>query len=490
MIRLPTSLRGRLILANASLLTACLFSFSLSLYTAFGGALSRHFDERLAADAATVAHMIEEHADGTWEFEGLPEFERMFEGAYFEVYLDDHSLFARSRSLGDRALRKSVWSEEPQVQALVLPDGSRGRVYLSLLAPRPGEELRSPTGRRIWVSVARATSELDATLATLRLLLWGSGLTALAVASIVCVMAIGRGLKPLRRLLGRVDAIDAKRLGDRLPVDDLPRELQPVASKLNELLSRIEVSFAREREWNTAVSHELRTPLAGLRTILDVSASRERAATEYRAAIADAREVVTHMNQLVDQLLLLARLDAHAWDVTRDRIELWRLVEDCYVTHRVKATARRLRFDNRVPPALMLTADYDKLRIVVSNLIGNAVEYSSEAGEIRIETDAAHGCMLEVANNGPAIPGASLENIFEPFVRLESARSGSGEHCGIGLTLVRALCEAMGLSVAAHNRDDGWVVFRIGTGSADLAVRFESAPTGESARAAVLNVGK
>ena len=480
MIRFPSSLRARLILANASLLTACLFSFSLLLYAAFGGALSRHFDERLAGDAATVAHMIEAHADGSWEFEGLPEFERMFENAYFEVYLDDRTLFARSRSLGERTLRNQIWTQEPEVHALVLPDGSRGRAYLAWLAPRAGEAATQASGRRIWVSVARATSELDATLATLRLLLWGSGLTALAVASIVCVMAIGRGLKPLRRLLGRVDAIDAQRLGDRLPVNDLPRELQPVASKLNELLSRIEVSFAREREWNTAVSHELRTPLAGLRTILDVSASRDRPAADYRAAIGDAREVVTHMNQLVDQLLLLARLDAHAWDVTRDRVELWRLVEDCYVTHRAKASARKLTFDNDVPSDLVLTADHDKLRIVVSNLIGNAVEYSSEAGAIRVHTDIARGCVLEVANVGPALPEAALENIFEPFVRLESARSGSGEHCGIGLTLVRALCEAMGLSVAAHNRDDGWVVFRIGAGNANLAVRFEPQPSADS----------
>jgi signal transduction histidine kinase len=474
-IRLPSSLRWRLILANASLLTACLFSFSLLLYAAFGRALSRHFDERLAADAATIAHMVEEHRDGSWEFEGQNEFERMFGGAYFEVHLDDRQLFARSRSLNHLALRSGPWSVKPALRAVVLPDGAQGRVYLAALLPRPDDELAKPTGRKIWVSVARTTSELDSTMATLRLLLWGSGLTALAVASIVCVLAIGRGLKPLRRLLSRVDRIDAHRLGDRLPVDDLPLELQPVASKLNELLSRIEISFAREREWNTAVSHELRTPLAGLRAILDVTASRERTTGEYRGAIEDARQVVTQMNQLVDQLLLLARLDAHAWEVTRDQVCLHQLVEDCFAALRAKANTRKLRFDNRVPVDLVLTSDHDKLRIVIGNLISNAVEYSSTAGEIRVESDVSQGCMLRVCNSGPAIPEAALSNIFEPFVRLESARSGNGEHCGIGLTLVRALCEALALSISAENRADGWVVFRIGTGQLEVVSSGRSA---------------
>jgi signal transduction histidine kinase len=446
-----------------------LFSFSLVLYTTFGSALSRHFDARLESDAETVAHTIEENADGSLEFEGLSEFERMFEGAYFEVHLDDRSVFARSRALANHALRRDIWSVESSVQVIALPDGTSGRAYSAALLPRADENLVKPTGPRIWVTVARSTAELDATLATLRLLLWVSGLSSLAVASLVGVFAIGRGLKPLRRLMGRVDGIDARRLGERLPIDDLPRELQPLASKLNELLGRIEVSLSREREWNTAVSHELRTPLAGLRAIFEVSESRERSSAEYRTAIGDARQIVTQMSQLVDQLLLLARLDAHAWALTRDRVDLRELVDSCLAAQLPKVRARGLRLDNRVPPDLVLRSDHDKLRIVVSNLISNAIEYGDEGGQIQIDSDVAGGCLLAVCNSGPPIPDGVLLHIFEPFVRLDRARSSSGEHCGIGLTLVRALCETLGLSISAQNRADGRVSFTIGAGSTDLA---------------------
>ena len=460
MTKRPSSLRGRLILANASLLTACLLGFSLLLYAAFSRALSRHFDERLAADSATVAHMVEETADGAWEFEGLDEFQRMFDDGYFEVHLDDRTLFARSYSLGDHALRADNWSSEASIRPFLLPDGEHGRVLYTALLPRP-EQPGKLSGRRIWVSVARSTAELEATLAMLRLFLWGLGATALAAASAVCVWAMGRGLKPLTRLLNRVDLIDVRHLGDRLPVDDLPRELQAVACKLNELLSRIEASVSREREWNVAVSHELRTPLAGLRAILDVSVSRERSSLEYHEAIHDARHVVVQMNQMVDQLLLLARLDANAWEVAHEEVALRALVDSCSAPHLSKARARGLSIENRLPDDLVLTSDYAKLRLVIGNLISNAVDYCAEGAQIRIDCDFARGVVLSVCNSGPPLPEHALEHIFEPFVRLESSRFGSGEHCGIGLTLVRALCEVLGLTIGAENRADGWVAFSV-----------------------------
>src|SRR5262249_12845702 len=120
-----------------------------------------------------------------------------------------------------------------------------------------------------------------------------------------------------------------------------------------------------------------------------------------------------------------------------------------------------LRFENRVASDITLFSDREKLRMVVKNLLDNAVEYTAAGGEIVVESDGASGRVLEVRDSGPGIPEHALASVFGPFVRLESARSASGKHCGIGLTLARALCDALGLSVAAHNRADGWVAFEV-----------------------------
>jgi len=213
----------------------------------------------------------------------------------------------------------------------------------------------------------------------------------------------------------------------------------------------------------------LRTPLAGLRAILDVSASRERSTLEYHEAIHDARLVVVQMNQLVDQLLMLARLDANAWEVAHDEVPLRTLVDSCCAPHLSKARTRGLSIENRLPDDLVLTSDYAKLRLVISNLISNAVDYSSEGAQIRVDGDFTRGVVLSVSNSGPPLPDHAIEHIFEPFVRLESSRFGSGEHCGIGLTLVRALCEVLGLTIGAENRTDGWVAFTVRDGRAAAA---------------------
>jgi signal transduction histidine kinase len=244
-------------------------------------------------------------------------------------------------------------------------------------------------------------------------------------------------------------------------VHELPRELQPAVTKLNELLIRVEESFVRERQWNRAVSHELRTPLAGLRSILDVCLTRERDVAAYRVALGEARDVVAQISALVEQLLLLARLDAHTWSIALDAIDLRQLVDECFEPYAEQARARQLRFDNRVPAGTALTSDRDKLRMVVSNLLSNAVEYTVQAGSVTVTHPAADGGVIDVSDSGPPIPPDALQRIFDPFVRLDPARSGGADHCGIGLTLVRSLCVALNLAVVAENRADGWVVFRL-----------------------------
>jgi signal transduction histidine kinase len=451
--------------AIVGVLGVSLLGFSMLLHAAFRRALMREFDARLSQDAQAIGGMVEERATEPWEFEdaAIAEFEHERGGAYFEVLMDDGSVLARSPSLANQDLKISRKPVAASLTApFTLPDGRHGRMHRVTLLPRQDDEgPRRPSGRRVTVVVARATDEIDDMLATLRLLLGVSGLSALSLATLAGVFAIRGGLKPVAELAARADAINASRLGDRLPVQDMPEELRPAIAKLNELLARIEESFVRERQLSAAVSHELRTPLAGLRTILEVCASRERTPEEYRKAIADASEVVTQMTGMVEHLLMLARLEAGKTSVTRADVALRALVDECFHGYAPRARARGLTFENRVPAAAALSSDRDKLRIVIANLLSNAVEYTAEAGRVTVDSDLALGCVLDVADSGPQLPTGALHTIFEPFVRLEPARSGTHEHAGIGLALTRALCDALELSVSAENRADGWVAFRL-----------------------------
>jgi signal transduction histidine kinase len=445
------------------------FAFSLLQSALFRHALLVEFDDELAEDARALANMVEERAQGPFQIEAgaLEGFDHRQGAAYFEIRMDDGAVLARSPLLGSRDLEAPPPPGDRPAAWTTLPDGRRGRALSAALPPRQDEDAPAhPSGRRAIVTIARSTEEIDAALATLRLVLWTSGLTALVVAALASVLTIRRGLAPLARLSARIASLDPANADERLPAEELPRELQPVVLKTNELLSRVTQSLARERLFSTNLSHELRTPLAGLRSTLEVAASRDRAPGEYRAAIGDALAVVGQMDTLAGNLLMLSRLETRQIPVSRQDVPLRDLVESCLAPHAAAAVRRRLQVENRVPPEACFASDRDKLRIALGNLLANAVEYTAEGGRIAVDSDLEHGLVLRVSDSGPPIPDESLERIFERFVRLDAARADSGAHAGIGLSLVRAVCAALGLAVAADNQPDGWVAFSLTTAAA------------------------
>jgi two-component system sensor histidine kinase QseC len=475
------SLRFRLTRAVVGVLAAALVVLSIVLHAVFARALHDQLDGRLRGDAAAVAGMAEDDGGkGEFEYESLPEFERAWRPAYFQAWLDDGRVLARSPSLGAGDLARAPRPREgPRFFDLPLPDGRRGRA-VELRQPLrfedgPGGARPAGTSAR-WVTVvvARGTEEVAETLASVRRWLLLLGLGALCASSAAAVLAVSRGLRPTTSLARQIAGLDAAHLHRALPTDDLPREIEPVVAKMNELLARLRESFAREQRFTADVSHELRTPLAALRTTLEVAASRERTAPAYRGAIDEAGAIVRQMQALCENLLALARLDAGPVPVRREEVDLRALVDACWRPFAAEAAARRLTFTNQVDAGATAVSDAGQLRLVVSNLLSNAATYTDAGGAIRVRAGApgdARPLLLEVHDSGPRIPDHVLPHVFERFFRGDATRSDS-VHCGIGLALARGLSDAIGLSVEARNTDDGGVSFTLwprdaGVGAAD-----------------------
>ncbi|WP_223643735.1 ATP-binding protein [Corallococcus sp. EGB] len=459
MTRRP-SLQRRLTLATAGVLGVALCAFSLLLHTAFTRALSRQFDDTLAAEARGIAGLIELSDDGRWEVEAstLAQLTRGRGLTWFEVRGPDGSLITRSSGLDDGVFPRGTRDTSPGNRTILLPNGERGRL-LEVLVPVGGEKGHSV---RVSVAVAKETEDMDEVSS----LLWGvlalSGVTTLVLATLVGLVATRRGLRPLGALASRVEEIDGARLDLRLPEEGVPEELRPVVSRLNGLLARLEAAFERERQFSADVSHELRTPLSGLRTILEVSAMRERPAAEYRVALAEALGVVGQMHGLVERLLLLARLEARQVPVETEPIALKELVDTCFAAVAARASERSLRFENRVAEAAVVASDREKLRLILGNLLGNAVEYTERGGSIQVSSDLSRGLLLDVEDSGPPIPEPALERIFERFYRADVSRTGTAEHSGVGLALTRSLCNVIGSRIRAENRLGGRVAFVVG----------------------------
>lgn len=457
------SLRVRMTASLVAVLILALGTLSVVVDQVVWRALVQQLDAQLADDASAVAGMAEDEGPTVdFEYESLPDFERSQRPAYFQAWLDDGQVLARSPSLQGRDLpRPAPPGAATRFFALTLPDGRPGRAAglrqpLRIEESGPGA-VRS-SSRHVTVVVAQGTEKLRAALGSVRRWLALSvGLTMLA-AALAVVASVSRGLRAARDVAARVAQIDASSPGPFLPTQHLPDELVPLVDKVNELLARIEASFARERRFTADVSHELRTPLAALRTMIEVALRKTRGPREYASAISEMGDVVGQMQGLCENLLALARLDAGAVPVRAQPVALRALVDECWRPFQALARERGLTFTNELDGDATVTTDREHLRIIVSNLLSNAASYTAGGGWIVVRSGASS--LLQVDDSGPGIPADVLPHLFERFVRGDPARS-AGVHCGIGLALARGLGDILRLALSAQNTQEGGVSFQV-----------------------------
>ena len=464
-----TSLRSRLTAVVVGMVAVVLVVLALLLYVGVRRAASQQRDDALGARARATA-AIAEHEEADYEMV-LPPEPRGFPTSYLEVWRSDGSVLQRSPSLTTDLSRENARVGHPIFSDLRLPDGRDGRAITMRFVPRDDANGADP-GELVLV-VAEGTEAIDGAVASVRTWFIVLGAAGLLATALVTAWSLSRGLRPLADLATHIEGIDDRRLDTRLAVAGQPSELEVPVRKLNELFARLEASFARERQFTADVSHELRTPLAGLRTLLEVTALSDRSTEDYRTALSEALAIVVQLGALAENLLTLARLDAGQLEPEPPGtggeahavpdISLHALVEECWRPHAATAAARSLELRNLIPPATRVNIDREKLRVVIGNLLSNAAEYTSPGGWIAVST--SQDAVLDVTDSGPPLAEDQLERMFDRLWRGDDARSATGVHCGIGLSLARALCGTLSLSLAAATLSDGSVRFRIATAS-------------------------
>jgi two-component system sensor histidine kinase QseC len=178
---------------------------------------------------------------------------------------------------------------------------------------------------------------------------------------LVALLTVRQGLRPLTAIAGEIAAVRETDLATRIAAEDVPGELLPIKERLNDLLSRLEAAFNRERRFTADVAHELRTPLAGIRSTIEVTLSRGRDQKEYKTALSDCLAIMENMQTMVNNLLMIARLDACQAALRREQVHPAELVSSCWRPFSEKAKLRRIAFDNRIQTDAVINSDPQKL---------------------------------------------------------------------------------------------------------------------------------
>ncbi|MGE3343797.1 MAG: ATP-binding protein [Vicinamibacterales bacterium] len=275
-------------------------------------------------------------------------------------------------------------------------------------------------------------------------------LVALPVLGLLVWLAVSRGVRPVARVADEVQQRDPERL-DPLGLSGVPGELVPLVERLNALFARVTRSLDHERRFTADAAHELRTPLAAIRAQAQVALGAADA--DERAAV--LQKVVAGCDRaarLVEQLLTLARLDGTPGEAP-ETVDLSRLAAEVVAEAAPAALARSIDVGLDPAPDVSLRGHAALLRVLIRNLVDNAVRYSPGEGEVRVQTQRGEGrLVLRVLDSGDGIPPDDRARVLERFYRAPGARA---EGSGLGLSIVTRIAEVHGARVEIGEGLDG-----------------------------------
>ncbi|RZS91753.1 signal transduction histidine kinase [Motilibacter rhizosphaerae] len=422
-------LRVRITAIATGVVAAGLVVMAVALVAAMDQSLLKGLEDSGRERARDVATLVEE--------DRLPDPVPLGVGTAVVQVLDGQGRVSAASLGGDRVVPLVA----PRDVAYLRHGGS-----VELAASRVGlsSDMRlvgAPAGSgTVLVAVSAAEARSSVRLVTVSLVVLVPLL--LVAFALLCWFVVGSALRPVEDLRAGAEALTGGTRMGRLPVPAGRDEVQRLAMTLNRMIDRLEQASLRQRAFVADAAHELRSPLASMRTQVEVTRAHPSSA-DWDETAEGVLEDVGRLTRLVDDLLLLARVDAApAASTTRPVTDVAAVVAAV-----VGTTGGRVRVGCSVDGDTRVRAEPDALRRVVQNLVDNAVRHATSAVDVRAGRDGG-SVVLEVTDDGPGVPEEDRERVFERFARLDDARSRDAGGTGLGLAIVRDLVTAGGGSVA------------------------------------------
>jgi len=269
-------------------------------------------------------------------------------------------------------------------------------------------------------------------------------ITGVFLAAFIGMLIARRGLNPLRRITAVIQRIRVSQLHERLAPATWPQELTILATSFDEMLERLEDSFARLSRFSTDIAHELRTPLNNLMGETEVSLSKIRTIEEYQQILESSLEEYTRLSHMIEGLLFLAR--AENTDIKLECTDFDPLKEIHEVLEYYEALAEEKNITVRCSGSGTVFADQVLFRRIVTNIVSNAFRYSQHGSTIHIDVkeNTDESLSIAIQDNGIGIEAEELNNIFDRFYRTPVAKGHDTRGSGLGLSIAKSIMDLHG----------------------------------------------
>ena len=439
------SLRGRLLAGLVSLVMVGMLVSDVVTYTALRSFLFTRVDQQLQQ---TVVPAAQELSIGS-KFEHGPSGRTIIPGGTDARLLDSAGRVVATLPPGYREQ-----SDPPPHLPVLTPNGSNSQRAFTTRAEGGGSlryrVLATPTTDGGTFVVSLPLRDVTQTLGRLVLIEVIATLSVVVLLGLLSLWVVRVGLRPLDQMATTAGAIAAGDLSRRVERADDRTEVGRLGTALNAMLGHIEAAFAartaseqRLRRFVADASHELRTPLTSIRGYAELfrrgAADRPH---DLETAMRRIEEESGRMGVLVDDLLLLARLD-QGRPLEQEPVDLVALASDAVDDARAVAPDRPITFETNGPVTVI--GDEARLRQVTANLLANARVHTPEGTRVRVRVRSSEeGAELEVADEGPGLAPDEAAHAFERFYRADPARARAGGGTGLGLSIVAAIAAAHG----------------------------------------------
>lgn len=437
----PWSLAGRLTVwyAVSSFLLVVLVSGVL--YLDLEWRLDREDDQILAEKIRILRFMLQERAGDRRALEQEIEWEH---GAG-----PNATMLLRILDAGNQVLIETPgMAESLPPENFPPPTEETGTLYGTSVRSRQGQIFRvvaawaqgNPKGGPHILQVALNRNNEEELLAGYRKHLFLVLALALVVCGVLGHQIARHGLRPISQVAATARRIRSTTLNERIAAQHLPAELAELAGTFNEMLDRLEESFARLSRFSADIAHELRTPLNNLRGEAEVALGRSRSTEEYREVLGSCLEEYSRLGRLIDNLLFLARAESPESSIQREPLDLRKELSTVRSFYEALAVEGGVELLLEVPEGIVVEVDRTLFQRAIGNLVANALSHTPSGGRVTLHGEAlANRIQISVRDTGSGIAPEHLPHVFDRFYRADAARTSTGGRVGLGLAIVRSI---------------------------------------------------
>jgi heavy metal sensor kinase len=412
-------------------------SFSIAMVSLFYKQNLSSVDEKLLLVKSYIEHEFIDELDDLNVEKEVKEFS--IKNLYVSVYTYDKSfkLLKTNRNI----------DEVPKIK--VIPKGTNDifTIKNDTTSYRVVRTHLNATNKNIYIEVVTTLEDkIDLQLKNLEYTLIILVPIVFFVALLIGYLIIKNLLKPVKNVIDEVQSISVEELDKRIKNIDSDDEIEELIDTFNAMLTRIENSFSKIKQFSNDASHELKTPLTVIRGELELALRKERSVSEYQNIMQSLLEETKQLQELIDNLLFLSQENENNLQEKFEEVELEEVIFDLIIDYQKIAKEKDINIISKDINPTTINANKTLLSIMIGNIINNSIKYSHQSSIIEIELKDNR---LVIKDYGMGMDKKTLQSLFDRFYRDDNARTRGGY--GLGLSIVKKIVQIYGFHIKVES---------------------------------------